>query len=401
MLPSQLREAHFKGYSPNARKLAAGRIALLQELPLGFTPFLLKEVIAYDWKFPAEQRELEQQLSYLASLAPENRKKQMAVFAQLRLAQRLEDFDWVNSPGQFLEQLSSHLWSTHQMDAFRAASEEYMAQFRQASPPQAPSIPRLGIVLMGRGVDQNRYPLFRKLRRQGVYFSGVKSANGLQIILDHVQARAAGHPAPFAHWHIDGGTLPDAACPGVTCVSYQSLTPARFALHQKMRSAYESPHFGAEALRSLLARMSPQDLGLGGSDPVLDHFQVSLLTEGSGTQVFSTTFVQWTAREALRRAQPVTLFARFTPRQQDQPMNELLAEAQRTPVLDPMGSLIDADMGAYYTWLNLQRLAGAEHSAFLALFEDHSEAVAVGPSLPRGAEEKQPIELEALLRRVA
>ena len=39
-------------------------------------------------------------------------------------------------------------------------------------------------------------------------------------------------------------------------------------------------------------------------------------------------------------------------------MNELLAEHQRPPDLDPRGSLIDADMGAYYTWLNQQRLPG-------------------------------------------
>ena len=46
---------------------------------------------------------------------------------------------------------------------------------------------------------------------------------------------------------------------------------------------------------------------------MLDRFQVKLLTEGSGTQIFSTTFAQWTAREALRRAQSQTLLVRFAP----------------------------------------------------------------------------------------
>ena len=122
--------------------------------------------------------------------------------------------------------------------------------------------------------------------------------------------------------------------------------------------------------------------GSGGApDAVLSRFQLSLLTEGSGTQVFSTTFVQWAAREALRRAQPLTLLLRFAPRQRASPMNELLAEAQRKPELDPPGSLIDADMGAYYTWLNQQRLAGAEKSSFLVWFENHNEALAIGPVL--------------------
>jgi len=51
-----------------------------------------------------------------------------------------------------------------------------------------------------------------------------------------------------------------------------------------------------------------------GGDAVLNRFQLSVLTEGSGTQIYSTTFVQWAARELLRRAQPLTLLARFAPR---------------------------------------------------------------------------------------
>ena len=129
--------------------------------------------------------------------------------------------------------------------------------------------------------------------------------------------------------------------------------------------------------------------------------QLSLLTEGSGTQVFSTTFVQWAAREALRRAQPLTIFARFAPRQRENQMNELLAEHQRKPELDPQGSLIDADMGAYYTWLNQQRLPGEEKSAFLAWFEDHPEAVAIAPGMERGKRSDAPVELAELIARIA
>jgi hypothetical protein len=119
-------------------------------------------------------------------------------------------------------------------------------------------------------------------------------------------------------------------------------------------------------------------------DEVLDRFQVKLLTEGSGTQVFSTTFAQWTAREALRRAQPLTLMVRFAPRQRQRPMNELLASAHGDPDLDFTGSLVDGDMGAYYNWLNQQRLPAAGQSGFLVWFEGKSQALAIGPSIPRG-----------------
>jgi hypothetical protein len=144
--------------------------------------------------------------------------------------------------------------------------------------------------------------------------------------------------------------------------------------------------------------MRPADLGLGkAGDVVLDRFQVKLLTEGSGTQVFSTTFTQWAAREALRRAQPLTLLVRFAPRQRQKPMNEMLSASRAPAELDPIGSLIDADMGAYYNWLNQQRLPGAEQSSFLVWFEGHNEAVAVGPSWPRGTESNAAADLKQLL----
>ena len=169
-----------------------------------------------------------------------------------------------------------------------------------------------------------------------------------------------------------------------------------------MQKTYEASVFDPEAFRTMLAQMKPEEVGLGsGGDRLLNRFQLSLLTEGSGTQVFATTFVQWAAREALRRAQPLTILTRFTPRQRDRQMNELLAEAQRKPELDPQGSLIDADMGAYYTWLNQQRLPGDDKAAFLVWFEDHDEAVAIAPTLERGKRSDDPVELADLIARIA
>ena len=125
--------------------------------------------------------------------------------------------------------------------------------------------------------------------------------------------------------------------------------------------------------------------------------QLKLLTEGSGTQIFSTTFAQWIAREALRRAQPLTLLVRFAPRQRQKAMNELLSANSNQPEMDVMGSLIDAEMGAYYNWLDQQRLSGAEKSCFLVWFENHQSALAIGPSIPRQTESGSEADLARLL----
>jgi hypothetical protein len=219
--------------------------------------------------------------------------------------------------------------------------------------------------------------------------------------MDFAAARATAHAAPYGHWYIDGGSAVTELPPGLTCISYHALAAVRGRLEDTMQKAYSSG-MGPEAFRTMLAKLRPEDLGPGTpGDAVLSRFQVSLLTEGAGTQVFSTTFVQWAAREALRRAEPLTLLMRFTPRQQFRPMNELLADTQRKPELDAQGSLVDADMGAYYTWLNQQRLEGAEQAAFLAWFEDHNEAVAIAPSLARGSESAESVDLADLLKRLS
>jgi hypothetical protein len=101
-------------------------------------------------------------------------------------------------------------------------------------------------------------------------------------------------------------------------------------------------------------------------DPVLDRFQLKILV-------------------------------RFAPRQSIRPMNDLLSDSQAKPELDFIGSLVDAEMGAYYHWINQQRLPGASQSAFLAWFEDHPQAVVVSPALPHGVESESAIDLGRLL----
>jgi hypothetical protein len=397
MTPSQLSAASFESYSPKAKKLALDSLTLLQQLPLAFAPFLLKEIIDADVKFPAEMTELDDQLAYLKSLTPSNRTQEMSSFAALTLNNSLQSFDWVNSPGQFLEQLSAHLWATHQMDGFRAASETYVHKFHASITPKPLPAPRAGVIVIGQGVNQpSNYPLFIKLQREGTLFTKVNPSNGIAVLHAALEARARTYSAPYLHWHIDGALAPEIT--GFATVGYGQLAPVRDALAAKMLTAYQAQHFDPEMLRTNLARTTFESLGIKPTgDGPLDHFSLTLLTEGSGTQIYSTTFVQWAAREALRRAQPVTLYAHYTPRQRERSMAELLSGSKSSSAeTDPMGSLIDADMGAYYTWLNQQRLPGADQSRFLVWFENQSQAVLISPSHKRGSVDTSPVDLSTL-----
>ncbi len=392
MQPQDLRAEDFSKYPPEARALAVAHLSVLQKVPLALLPILLRETIDYDCRFPVEQRAIERQLNYLATLQPASFTILMSGFSAVRLPAEVGKIDWVNQPQHFSEQLSALLWSTQQLDNYREAALQYEKQLEQASVEKPPAIPRFTIVVVGKDAAGNNLPLFRPLRPHGVLFEAVQPADGLETLIGFVKVRAQENPEKYAHWYIDGGK-PEPGCgpgEGVAQTSYYELAPVALRelnlTHSFVERTGKSSAVGPEAVQSFMAALSPADLGLRGSegDAALRHFEVRVLTEGAGTQVFSTTFVQWTAREALRRAQPVTMLARFAPRQRMAPMNELLLRDPLAQATDPEGSLVDADMGAYYTWINQNRLPGAVQSRFLVWHEGHPTALAIAPDLPRG-----------------
>ncbi|HTP88290.1 MAG TPA: hypothetical protein VMJ34_15145 [Bryobacteraceae bacterium] len=397
MRPDQLQPRDFRNWAPRASEQATNRIALLRHLPLSYISLLFRELIEYDWKFPAERDEIDRQFTYLERQPAEELVRTLRPFADLQLSDKLEHADWINAPARFSEELSAHLWATHQMDSFRRAATEYIERFNAAVPEAPPPVRRLCIVLVGLGVKETAYVPFEKVRREGTFYADLDAAGAWPVVLSAIERRAAAHPVRYGHWLIEGTSSQSAG--GLTCVAWDALAPVRSALRNRIRQGFES-RTGPEALRTLLAETGPDDVGLKDGDPVLNRFQLALFTEGSGTQIFSTTFAQWAAREALRRARPLTMAVRFAPRTRDYSMEELLSRNESTLALDPEGALRDADMGAWYTLLNLRRLSNADQASFLVCFEGHRGAVAIGPDFKAGADSRGSTSLEKLLAQL-
>jgi hypothetical protein len=406
MLPRDLKAESFAGYPQDARAVAVGHLETLRRLPLAFVPSLLRELIEFDYKFPVERLAIEKELSTLDGLSEAELHAWFDGFTSISPSSALESFDWVNLPAQFVEQQASYLWSTHQLDAFRKAATEYGDRLNRASKPDPIPMRRVGIAVIGQGVPSYNAPLFRNLRKHGTYFTNVSHQDGLGSLVSAIEKRAQAHTTPFAHWYVDGGT-PESHSERITSISYDALAPVRNALLKRMQAEIERPGMGPEELRTVMARLSPGDLKVERtsnpvtSDSVLSRFELKLFTEGSGTQIYSTTFAQWTSREVLRRAQPLTLLVRYAPRQRQRPMNELLGGGPAQAELDPVGSLVDGEMGAYYQWIDQQRLPESERSGFIAWFENHGEAVAIGASMPRGTVSNTAIDMEKLFSMVS
>ena len=167
MLSSSIQDEHFKDYPPEARQIATSHIELLRKLPTAFTPLLLQQIQAYDWRFPAERRDIDQQLAFLQSLSDVQRRQLLSGFERLELPARLANANWASSPGEFSEQLSGYLWSSNQIGTFHEASANYLKNLAAAASNQPLAAPRLGIAVIGKGVEHNTYPLFRRFRPSG------------------------------------------------------------------------------------------------------------------------------------------------------------------------------------------------------------------------------------------
>jgi hypothetical protein len=52
-------------------------------------------------------------------------------------------------------------------------------------------------------------------------------------------------------------------------------------------------------------------------------------------------------------------------------------------------------------WIDQQRLSGAKEASFLVWFEDHKEALAISPVLPRNTESNSQVDMRWLLSQIA
>jgi hypothetical protein len=116
----------------------------------------------------------------------------------------------------------------------------------------------------------------------------------------------------------------------------------------------------------------------------MQAFVRDLFLTGNGTLFVNNTFVEWAAVQAVRRAQPRLLVARYGVRDKMKPFSSLLLFSQprasdQIPLIeDPVGSFVDVEQLSYYVWLNAEKSAAyRERTLYLFLAEGVDEMLAV------------------------
>jgi hypothetical protein len=118
-------------------------------------------------------------------------------------------------------------------------------------------------------------------------------------------------------------------------------------------------------------------------------FVRDVLLAGNGTLITNNTFVEWSAVQALRRAQPRLLVTRFGVRDKLKPFSSLILFSQprasdhMSVVQDPVGSFIDVEQLSYYVWLNAEKNpAYRKKTLYLFLTEGVNEMLAIRSDVP-------------------
>jgi hypothetical protein len=186
MQPRDLRVESFAKYPTQGRSLAIANLNLLKRIPLILLSLILRQIIQYDWSFPAEREQLLLQFKFLDHLDAASFDALMSSFSAIPLSNELIEIDWMDHPQRFSEQLTAYLWSQHQIDNYHKTAQEYQQRLQTASNPTPPAVPRWTIVVVGRGSQQIERPLFRRLMPLGTFFTQVDPAGGLDVLLDAV-----------------------------------------------------------------------------------------------------------------------------------------------------------------------------------------------------------------------
>jgi hypothetical protein len=271
-------------------------------------------------------------------------------------------------------------------------------------PADAPR--RVVVILYGQGIAIQRDKLWARLRAVGtrvpLRLDGVTAPEPFLRALFAAGSTgslfSSSGLAPGDAWIVEAGESLHAMCEErracATGLSYARLRSHREAL---ARSLYKRVLGGVSGPQELAAYVrgldiAPPEGALLHSDAVVRAFVRDVLLGGNGTLLVSNTFVEWSAVQALKRAQPRLLVARFGVRDKMKPFSSLLLfssprPTDQVPILeDPFGSFVDVEQLSYYVWLNAEKSAAYRgKTLYLLLAEGVDEMLAIRPNAPAHA----------------
>jgi hypothetical protein len=376
-----------------------------RRLPVTFGAAVHDQLRQWDVLFPAEQRQLRAQLDWLSGLPQPEFDRLFAPLHDLESHMALGLHD--SSSGLGVRDVGilarSPLYSQWRVEVERV--------FRRIDGGVASSLPlrdspRLLLAVLPPAASLQEEPVWPGLAKLGAWFSLDRPFG--EILPALVSAVAARASTPVLEeiertWVFECAAR-FSALANATVLSWDALDALRReflrrlnAVQRDLRSVDQTSE---DLRRADIGRLAGP--GIAGN-PRVREFVRGVLLSGNGSLVFSNSFVEWGASEALRRVQPQALVASFGMRQKLKPFSSLVLfedQHRSNPVPDqddPAGSLTDAVLLAEYVYLAAQRVACyPEHTVTLLSAVDWNRALILSPRAPQFA--GSPVTPEQLAR---
>jgi hypothetical protein len=195
-------------------------------------------------------------------------------------------------------------------------------------------------------------------------------------------------------WLIDAegkmsGMLTPESANLVSCLNYFALKPIRERFLAELNKTPKNIRATDEIVSNLRSE-SWEGWGLWppeiANQPRLRRFVIDLFLSGNGAFIFPSAFVEWAVSEAIRRARPRTMLARFGMHSKPKPFTSIaiFENQQRVSSLpdvdDPVNSAIDALILARYAWLSASRYPEQSDTICLCISEHLNSAYAIAPA---------------------
>jgi hypothetical protein len=402
-----------------AATLARPHAPTLERLPATFHASILIELEKWTTLFAAERAYQRALLEHLTGLPAPERERMFAAVARVE-AEAGCDRIATKAPNAFQDEAQAALrkrrllarWRQDVDAVFQAIQPALDARLHPADAPR-----RLIVQIYAGSIAVQAAQLWSRFRGQGVRIplalDGARSSDAFLRALfggsggsgdaagttgDTLFATVGGGSGstPLDAWLVESGealhvcseaaTSGTSAVPTSTGLSYDRLRGYRDdltrALYDKIQTGVESPQAFAAYARSL--RIAPRPGALRHAPDVVQAFVRDLFLTGNGTLFVNNTFVEWAAVQAIRRAEPRLLVARYGVRDKMKPFSSLLLFSQprasdQIPLIeDPVGSFIDVEQLSHYVWLNAEKSpAYRQRTLHLLLAEGIDEMLAI------------------------
>jgi hypothetical protein len=360
-----------------------------------------QQIDQWDTLFPFEQTRLSTMMDRMASFSPP---AFAALIAPVRAVEsKMGVRGWDFSESEDTIENASLLARSPYYAEWRARVQEFYeaVSAAPASQEQQVKATRLIFVILPASLPTNANTVWKQWGRPGremkisgdagtilpLLMDGQAAAPG---IADLLQSRESSDPSSL--WLIDAATtqsktLSRPSPSNASILEFGALKPLREEFLAELNKAPKNIEI-TDQVRAGLRRKSwdglwPEDLG---GQPRLQRFIIDLFLSGNGAVIFPNSFVEWTASEAIRRARPRVVIARFGMRNKPKPFTSIAVFENQQKVSsvpdvdDPDGSAIDAGILARYVWLAASRYPEMERTCCVCVAESAHSAYVIAPA---------------------